>query len=522
MASEVFFTSNPSEFEQLEGLYINEKDPPAFIEGVSLNTVGIGGVTVRGPETPQVITSVGRFLEVYGGRDYGSGGALVNEVWAALLNKSFGTIVVERVVASDAVVASVNVEDAIDGTGTEIATISASSAGAWGANVSFNIVDASNGDSNSFNLRVRYLGEEILYENLTCANGTSDQADVDEIIGDDIGRFIDVTVLAAGRPQNNADVTESDFVAARDTDGFVPLAAIGAAYTTTTGSNGTLANTDFTATVTSLANYQGIALVLMAGDSGGFQSDVNAQVVTEAATANDRSFVVWSGTHGNTPAQEVTDLGTDITTRSDRIWWCYNSAYTRDPDTGLEIQRPATEWMAAIIAQTDVDIHPGSREAATFLAGIRRVTDESLSRGDLITLRDAGISTLERLPGRFQFRSGVTTLLTTGKTEITRRRMTDFLQLSAAETLVDIVKAKNTRERRIQISGLLIGFSNGLRDEGRVVEDFSVIQAGINTDAARARGVEKVLWRVKLIGHILHLVLETEIGTTVTITEASA
>ena len=247
---------------------------------------------------------------------------------------------------------------------------------------------------------------------------------------------------------------------------------------------------------------------------------MNTQVVTEANLANDRSFLVWSGTYDQTPTQDRADFDTDITTRYDRIWWCYNSAYTRDPDTGLEVQRPPTEWMATILAQTDVDIHPGSREASQFLGGIRRVANESIPRGDLVDQRDHGISTLEQLSGRFAFRSAVTADLTTGKTEITRRRMTDFLQLSAAETLVDVVKAKNTRERRLQIAGLLIGFSNGLRDAGRVIDEFSVVQAGINTDADRARGVEKVLWRVKLIGHILHLVLETEIGTTVTITES--
>ena len=41
----------------------------------------------------------------------------------------------------------------------------------------------------------------------------------------------------------------------------------------------------------------------------------------------------------------------------------------------------------------------------------------------------------------------------------------------------------------------------------------------LNTPTQRAQGIEKILMRVRLIGHILELVLETEIGTSVVITE---
>ena len=36
-------------------------------------------------------------------------------------------------------------------------------------------------------------------------------------------------------------------------------------------------------------------------------------------------------------------------------------------------------------------------------------------------------------------------------------------------------------------------------------------------EVERAQGLEFILWRVKLIGHMLHIVLKTEIGTGVTI-----
>lgn len=518
MASDVFFTTNPSEFTKLEGLYVAEKDPPGFIRGADLSVVGIGGVTTRGPAGPQRITSTARFLEVYGGRDYGSGGALKNEIWAALLNKPLGTLVVSRVIAVDAAVASVNFEEGVDGTGAEVLKVEASSKGAWGANVKAKVVAASDADADHFNLVVSYLGEQVIYENLNIKTAADDN--LAEVVGDDIGRFVTLTKLADGRPANSSTVTEGAFVAARDASDFVNLAAIGAAYTTTVGSDGTAVAADYNTVLTGLANTQGVSIVTMAGASVD-QNSLNSTIVTQAAASSDRVFVTWSGTHSQAPATEITNLQTDITTRSDRIIWCFNSAYTLDPETGLELLRPPNEFMVSVLSQNDVDIHPGARRTADQLAGIKRLADETLTRQDLVDLKADGICTLENLPGLFLFRSGVVTDKTTGKTEITRRRSADFLQLSASDKLREFVKAKNTQENRATMAGLLVGFSQSLRDQGRIIEEFAIDQESVNTPAQRAQGIEKLLWRVRLIGHILHLVLETEIGTGVVI-EAAA
>jgi hypothetical protein len=169
--------------------------------------------------------------------------------------------------------------------------------------------------------------------------------------------------------------------------------------------------------------------------------------------------------------------------------------------------------MASILSQIDVDVHAGSFETLSFLAGITRVTNNALTRPDLITLQDAGICQLERTTEGFQFRSVVTTDLTDGKTELARRRACDFLQLSAATRLRYYVKRKNTPTNRASAASELIAFSEDLRSRERVVEDYEIDQESVNNDAQRARGEEHILWRVKLIGHILSLVLETDIGT---------
>jgi hypothetical protein len=522
-----FFTTNPSEFTRLEGLYISEQDPPGFISGVSLNNVGVIGQTVRGPvNTPVDIGSPARFLEVFGGRDQGGASdPLINQVWRFLLNKPFGQVTVVRAAAAAAAAASMNVETLLDGTGVEVATIAASSVGAWGNNVKVRVETASDGDANHWNLVVDYLGQVVTYENLDTTTGNDNTASV---IGDDIARFVTVTKLADGRPSNFADITETEFVAARDTNNFVSLGETLTNYTTVAGAEGTIAASDYTTAGTGpidvISNYRGVSVVAAAEDSATIVPTINTQFVTNSATVSDRIFLIWSGDHTDSVSDIQTYQGT--LTRSDRIVHCYNSPYTLDPDTALQIQTPPVEWMASILSQTDVDIHPGEEAAKRFASGITKLTNEALTRSDYINLRDAGVSALEKDDG-FVFVSGVTTSLVAGKTEITRRRMTDFLQLSAANRLRFFVKKKNTPQCRRQIRTELTNFCLGLRDSGRIVaarnedpdfpESFEIDQDSVNTASTRAQGIECILWRVKLVSHKLHLVLKTEIGTGVTL-----
>ncbi len=524
MSTDVIFTTDPSKFTKLEALYVVERDPPGFIEGRDLSRVLFFGKTLRGPLSTQLITSKARFLEVYGGRDLlGGSGAIANEVWRALLNKKFGAIYVRRVAAAAAATSSFNAETALDGTGTEVLKIAATSPGLWGTYVKWKISDATDGDVNKFNLTVRYLGEEVIYENLDVSS-TNDNLSV--VIGDDIANWVVCTKLAAGRPANSLSITQVDFVAARDTSGFVFLKDIGGSYTGVDGADGTLAASDYTGVLSEVTAVQGPSVVVCPESledvvTAGAQATLNTAIVAKALTVSDRIFLVWSGKYTQTAAQEITLLDAQITTKTDRIVWCYNAAKTIDPEMAVKVDQGPHVWMASILSQTDVDIHPGSAQASQFLAGISELRFEGIENADLELLRAAGISTLERLPDRFQFRSGVVTLKTSGKTEITRRRMTDFIQLSASDRLRNFVKDKGTTENRAQINAELTTFLQELKDARRIVEDYQIDQDSVNNATMRGRGVEKIFCAVDLIDHMLSIVLETLIGSGVVI-ESSA
>jgi hypothetical protein len=508
-----YFTTNDQDVIQLEGLYIKERNPPAQVTGVNLNYVGIVGECVRGPVNTVVeITSQGRFLEVFGGRDKtadGSGGTLLGKVWQAMLNKPFGKVFVVRAAAAAAVKASFTVETAAGGAGTAIARIDASSVGTWGNDVQFKISAATNGDANYWNLTVRYLGNDVVYKNLLTTTGNDNTATV---LGDDYGNLITITKLADGRPVNTAAGVDG-----ADSSAFVNLGETVAAFTSVAGTDGTIADTDFTGTgkgLELLANEPDVAIVLVAER---MSTVIKDKIELLSASAVDRVYLVGADAETTSVSAAATDAALQ---RSDRIIYCYNHFYTRDPDTGTEVLCRPESLMASILSQTAVDVHVGDFDNRKYAAGVTRLYS-TLSRQDYIDLKAAGISALEKDEG-FGFVSGVTSSLTSGKEDITRRRSVDYIQLSLAGQLKYSVYKKNTESRRNANAGLIKGWLNGLKKNEFIVEDFSVDTESLNTTASRAQGIEKILLRVKLLGHIKHLVLETEMGTTVTITEVAA
>lgn len=491
----VYFTSNPADYETLEQLYITEKSPPGFVRGADLSVTGIFTKTVRGPLTPQIITSVARMLEVYGPRDVVAGGALYNELYRCLLGKPFGTMVVRRVAAAGATAATVTL--------SMFLKIDASSVGIWGNGITASVENASDGNANHFNLRIKWRSEQALFENLNIFGAGDDNLRL--TTGDDVGVLVTLTKMAAGRPVNVADT---------------PL---------TGGSDGAVAATDYIDGLTDIAAFRGISTVICPESlesvvAGGAQATLNAAIVAAAPQAVDRVFMTWDGLPANTPAQTLTALDAQITTKSDRIVWCYNAAKVLDSATGLNVECGPHVFLASIRSQNDVDVHAGSVDGKKQLAGIRELRNSTISRGDLVLLRAKGVSTLvadESFGGLgttregFSYQSVVTTDLTPGKTELTRRVMADFILLSLADRLRFFVKQKNTIEKRAQMQAECIAFLSTLKSQNRVVENFAILEGSTKVD--RSKGIEKIILRVDLVDHLLHLVLEAEIGTGVVI-----
>lgn len=500
-----FFTTNDADISQLEGVYIKETTPPATVVETSLNTVGVFGPTMKGPSTPTLIGSEARFVDVFGGGYLA--GVNINKVWTSILNKGFSSLYVCRVSAAAAVKASYTPESAAGGGGTQVMTITASSVGTWGNYLSWKVYDATNAVATSFNLDIKdtITGKTWTYQNLDIVVGNN----LATVIGTDDARPIDITRLAGTRPVNSTASTDG-----ADTSGFIFLGAVNAGYSSVAGTDGSIADSDYHGTgkpLDQLATLKGVAIVYAAEYQN---AALSAATKVFAAASSDRIFLIGAATSGTSVATAVSDVATY---RSDRIVYCYNHAFTIDPVTATEVSVRPESWMACVLANTDVDIHPGEEDTKRFLAGITRLSQPSLTRADYISLKAAGIAAMEVDLGSPVFVSGVVTDLTPGKTEITRRRMADFLQLSAAFTLRFHVKKKNTSQRRTAIAATLKGWLSGLKQQGRVVEAFNIDMDILNSPTDRDNGIQRILMQVDLLPHMLAIVLTTEIGTGVTV-----
>jgi hypothetical protein len=502
-----YFTTNDSDVSQLEGVYIKETNPPATVAETSLNTVGVYGVTLKGPVGQGIlIGSEARFVEVFGGGYLA--GVNINKVWKSILNKGFSSLYVSRVAAAAAVAASFTTETATGGGGTANMRIDASSVGTWGNSLQFRVYAATSGVSNAFNLDIKdtITGKIWTYPNLDIVTGGGDNTA--SVVGNDPGAPVLLTKLASTRPVNSTASTDG-----ADASGFTPLGATVAAFTSVAGTDGSVADSDYlTYGLDVLATLKGVAIIYCAEYTS---ATIKAATKVFAAASSDRMFLIGADSHTVIASAAVSDVATY---QSDRLIYCFNHTYTIDPVLGTEVLCKPESWMAAVLANTDVDIHPGEEDTKAFLAGITRIYYPALVRADYISLKAAGIAALEIDLGSPVFVSGVVTGLTPGKTEITRRRMADFIQLSAAYTLRFHVKKKNTEQRRTAIAATLKGWLSGLKKQGRVVEDFNLDMNILTSPTDQANGIQRILLQVQLLPHMLEIVLVTEIGETVSIT----
>lgn len=599
-----FFTTNDSDIPQLEGLYIKEILPPATVTGANLNKVCMVGEAIRGPVDQAIdITSEQRFVEVFGGRDQGSGGNTISPMYKALMNKPFGTItcvraaaagaakavgtltgglaatgsiqdvakashvdaetttisdgvlskVYEYDVAGDGVTAghiAVNVSGAVTAadcgaalaaainasgqaitaqhvggglvqlvndnigtagnvaitttvasgsythtgmsggtaSGSNIATISATSVGAWGNLVGWKTQAATDGNPDHFNLVISYLAGGATYQNIDMSEGNDTSA---QVLGDDAGNIVVLTKLANGVPSSTGSGTLSG------------------------GSDGSIADSDFTASGRGLnvaAAAPGVAVVFIAER---MSAALKAEVATLAAGSSDRMWLIGADSETVSAATAITDVASY---RSDRIVYVYNHVYTLDGATATQVLSRPESWLASVLSQTDVDIHPSDVANLQYTAGAMSLYNQTYQRGDYIAFRAAGIAAYQNDQG-ISLVSGVTTSLTSGLEEITRRRMTDYLQISIANALKSSVYKKNTQTRRLANAGMVNAFLADLENQERIVQAYNVDIDKLNTPTQRAQGIEKMLISVQLIGHILELVLETEIGTSVVISQ---
>ena len=501
------------------GVYIKELAVSAPVRGVFLGITMIGGECVRGPVGRYVsINSMQRFVDVYGGRDRNiNGGTVLGKIWALLQNKDWGTLYIIRAAAAAAVTASFTLEDTAGGGGAQLLTVSASSPGAWGNDVQWKVAAASNGVSTSFNLLIKLWGKSYLYENISI-NSTDDNTAV--VLGNDDAVPITLTKVANGRPVNSAATVDG-----ADANGFTNLGQTVASFTSVAGTDGVIADSDFTGAgkVMEIMNStRQVDTCLIAGRSN---TNIKTKVLALAPTANSRLWLVCPDSSAITASTAITEAAT---LRERHIVYCFNHPVDVDPVTNLQVTSEPHGYMASILSQTEPDVHPGVTDTSSLTTRIVRLTYE-IGDPDADSLDAAGVTFLnrDRDPAGNQiwlFRNGLTTDLSTNNRQIDGQRSKYFLVGALAQRMRGDEKKPNTplirAARKAAFEGYLrelaIGTRRFVNVDDNDVPQFEVKNGPeVNSATDVQAGIQRDLVRVQLIPKNLYLQLEVQMGVNV-------
>ena len=472
-----------------ENTYLLEKDPPPTTVGPKIRNVGIAGECVRGPANVVLrVGDPGRFEAVYGGRDFGSGGAIIGDIWQFMLNRTFGTMYLVRVVAADAVTA----ERDFLATATPIVNIAASSPGAYGNDILIDVELADDGDAAHWNLLITWNEVFQKFPNLDTSATGNDNILV--VMGDDESLLVTVTKLADGRP---------DDIAAQALDD-------------TAGAEGTVVDADFTGAGAAhelLANHVDVHYI---ADAGRVNTALKTDLNTKAAAAGPgKHFVV--GPDSEVTSQSTFETEVNAFTASDRLIACFNHERIFDPTTSAKIFQQPEAQMLSNLSQTGPNQHVGAKARRKLAAGTIELAHE-LSEPDYTSLRENRICGLERVKGGFIFRSGVTTEPGTNG-EIAARRQKDHIILAASERQSFDVKEPNSQTNRDARTASVGGFLDELAANEEIVAstggeaDAIYDTETLNTTASRATGLQRDRLSVRIIPHNLFMVLVSTIDT---------
>lgn len=479
------------------GVNILEVQPPGNISGVKSNVVGIVGDFPWGPiNSIQRITTAAELFATFCPAPFNAA-----DTYAALkafLSKTFpGGMRVVRIAATDQAAASSGAITAGSGT----LTITANYKGALGNSISYQFTAATNENAAQRDLVIT-IGTtySVRYKNLTTT-----------------------TVLLVDDPY--VTVTGSSPSA-------MPTA--GSATALTSGADGTAAASDY---VGSSSSAVGIRLFYAETDD----ADVDVLFVAECpsslcatvnsglesyASDNDRGLVVLSTPNNQTSAAAITYVA-DY--RDDRIVYAWPRVLVTDfyASDLAETEVDGNSFVAAAILNLDPEISPGGASGAPFLKGITGLEVETTSRTTYDDLRDAGVASLflSKTLGPCLY-GGITTSITSGLTQIFRRRMTDYLTESIAayaENYVskplDLTLASQTLgDNTGGLYNAIVGFLAGLKTKGRI-HSYSVDAFGGNTQDDLDNGRWTILMSVKLFAAMDEIVLKANVGETVQIEE---
>lgn len=477
----IFRTNDPTQFDDIDGIIIDEQAPPPSITGVSANTVILVGQFQRGPvnNLSLPVGSIGEFREVYGNDKLRSGNK-------QLANKRFGRIRIIRVLPSGAATSTLAVDAKLQ--------FDARSPGAYGDNLSVTVAPASSGPGKKYTIKDNNPGAVLateIYDGIEIANIASQKPFANSAL-------VSVTVLDAGSGEP-ADLAETNLAG---------------------GSDGSVVDTDYEAAIAAAEEERAGNLIFL----DEYNATRNGYLKTHVAQQQDKMCVVC-GAEGDNRATAIADV-VNYRDADGRVIYAW--PYVQTTISGGQELTPPASWVASIFSQTSPHVALSFTGNTSFLAGVTDIEYKE-SRNGYISLNEAGVCCVERdLDVGFLIKNAVTTnIINSEKREILRRRMADFLTDSIALFLKNYQNQVNSTEKRDEVKGAILDFDTRLVRDGILPgsqdvkggEPVLVDTESLNTDSVVALGQFRILYKRRIFSSMRFIVLQAEIGTSVVVTE---
>jgi hypothetical protein len=476
----IFRSNDPTTFDAVDGIVIDESAPPPSMNGVASNVVCLVGQFERGSLAMQSVTSAGDLYEKYGQNSAFSG-------YKALLNKKFGSLKVVRALAAAAVAATKVFNDA--GTGASVA-ITALWKGAYGNGIKVTIEAGSTTgkkytieDTNDGSVFPIEVYDNVLYTAIAAAMANSNLVSA-------------ITSVAADAEPANCSATA--------------LAS---------GADGTIADSDYQ-TAIALAEAEACCNVLFLD---AYNATRNGYLKTHAAATEDKMVIVCAE-EGDSAATAVS-AAAGYRDAAGRVIFAFNHVLT-NIDGANVYQYPAS-WVASILSQTSPHIDPAYAKNTEFLAGIVGLK-LTLTRTEFIACKDAGIAAFEFDSDiGYKLKSGITTQIAdSALVTIVRRRMADYLTASAGRFMKAYQNAVNSYSNRIAVKAAILDFVGQRERLGMLPSTKDMVSGkptlvdidSLNTDTAIGQGYFYIVWKQRIFSSMRFIVIKAQIGETVSVT----
>lgn len=480
----VYRTDNPLEFDEVDGIIVDERAPDPQVQGQGANTVIMVGQFQRGPVkelTP--INSLAQFQEVFGKSSY------IGNI--QLKNKKFpsGKLKLIRVEIDSSVKGTLTVDDG--DAPTDIIKFDAKYFGVYGNKLKVTI-EAGSVEGSKYTFtdtnNDTVLPVEV-YDNIV----------IGEIVAATFAasKMLNVTVLATTAEPEATAITALE-----------------------NGADGTVIDTDYEDAI-NVAGGEGAGNALFLDD---YNEIRNAYLKTRVGTDQDKMVICSHGE--NDSVETVVSSVATLRDTAGRIIYAYN--WGRTLVDGVNTYTSPASWYASILSQTHPKIDPAYAGNTGLLFGLTGLKFD-LTRGDFIALKEAGISSFEFDKDiGFKIKSGIVTqILNSSKLTVLRRRMADYLTDSVGKFLKVYQNAPNTLDNRDAVGGAIRGFVQGQETQNILPKD-NEVQGGaaklidtnsLNSDLSIGQGKFFVLYKQRIYSSMRFIVLQAEIGETVVVTE---